>query len=96
MAGQAGQAIFGFKGSAAGGAACDGGAGAPGADGGAGGGAAGGVSVAVLWKGAAAMAPKLDTGTAVTLGALGAKGAGGKAGSNDGIDGVAQDVVEVK
>ncbi len=95
VVGQGGQVIFGFKGNGAGGA-CQGGNGAPGADGGAGGGAAGGVSVAVLWKGAAAMAPVVDTGTAVSLGAKGAKGIGGKAGSNDGIDGVAQDVVEVK
>ena len=93
-AGQAGQPIFGFKGSDAGGTACAGGAGAPGADGGAGGGAAGGISAAVVWKGAAA--PSVDTGTKVTLGTKGGKGIGGKAGSNDGIDGVAQDVVEAK
>ncbi len=95
VVGQAGQVEFGFNGVGTP-PACQGGNGAPGADGGAGGGAAGGVSVAVLWKGAAAMAPVVDTGTAVSLGAKGAKGIGGKAGSNDGIDGVAQDVVEVK
>ena len=94
-AGQAGQTIFGFKGNGAG-SACQGGNGAPGAAGGAGGGAAGGISVAVVWKGAAALAPSIDASTKVTLGALGTKGIGGKAGSNDGIDGLAQDVLEVK
>ncbi len=93
VAGQTGQKEFGFAGDSTA-PACDGGNGAPGADGGAGGGAAGGVSAAVLWKGATA--PVVDTGTNVKLGTQGAKGIGGKPGSNDGIDGLAQDVVEVK
>ncbi|MCL4756376.1 MAG: PE-PGRS family protein, partial [Myxococcales bacterium] len=62
--------------------------------GGAGGGGAGGISVAVVWKGTAA--PTLDGSAKVTLGNKGTKGAGGKPGTNDGIDGVAQNTLEVK
>ena len=94
-AGQAGQAIFGVGGLQTPGA-CQGGNGAPGAPGGAGGGAAGGVSAGIVWKGAATIAPVVDGSTTITFGAKGDKGVGGKAGTNDGIDGVAQDVVEVK
>ena len=94
-AGQPGQTEFGFGGLQAVGA-CSGGNGAPGGAGVAGGGAAGGVSAAVVWKGAATVTPTINASTTVTLGAKGDKGVGGKAGTNDGIDGVAQNVVEVK
>jgi hypothetical protein len=92
-AGQAAQSEVGFGGIQAVGA-CPGGNGGLGASGGAGGGAAGGISAGIVWKGAPTMTPVVDGSTAVTLGGKGAKGTGSK--SNDGIDGVAQDVVEVK
>ena len=73
---------------------CPGGDGGAGGDGAAGGGGAGGLSVAVLWKGSAA--PTIDSSATVTLGAKGAKGVGGDAGKNDGVDGVAQNTLEVQ
>ena len=60
----------------------------------AGGGGAGGISVAVLWKGSAA--PTIDSGATLTPGTKGAAGVGGKAGSNDGVDGVAQKLLQVQ
>ena len=46
--------------------------------------------------GRAPPAPTVDSGATITLGAKGAKGIGGKAGSNDGVDGVAQNTLEVQ
>ncbi|MFO0568737.1 MAG: hypothetical protein U0263_23950 [Polyangiaceae bacterium] len=49
-----------------------------------------GISVLVLWKGTAV------TGSAkLTCGKKGTQGTGGKPGTNDGIDGVAQNVLQV-
>lgn len=76
---------------------CPGGDGALGGSGGPGGGGAGGISVGVLWKGAAA--PTIDSSTTAktTVPAKGGtKGLGGATPTNDGIDGVAQAVLEVK
>lgn len=89
--GQTGQSDFGFGG-VQGPGACPGGAGAGGGAGGAGGGGAGGISVPVVWKGTAA--PTIDGSAKLTFGKKGNKGIGGKAGSNDGIDGVAQNVLQ--
>jgi hypothetical protein len=94
VAGQSGQGIGGNGGLPDAGGGCQGGKGGPGGVGGAGGGGAGGVSVGVVWKGSST--PSIDTGTTYTLGNKGSKGAGGKPGSNDGIDGVAQNTLEVK
>ncbi|MBK8997615.1 MAG: hypothetical protein IPM35_17945 [Myxococcales bacterium] len=91
VAGQSGQTEYGF-GANPGPGGCLGGAGAPGGAGGAGGGGAGGISVSVLWKGTAA--PTIDGSAKLTFGKKGTKGTGGKAGSNDGIDGVAQNVLQ--
>ncbi len=94
-AGQAGQA-GGFSGQNIN-PGCSGGTGGTGGAGGAGGGGAGGISVGVLWKGTAA--PTLDSSTTSNIVFAqqgGAKGTGGAPGQNDGIDGVAQAVLEVK
>jgi hypothetical protein len=72
--------------------ACDGGAGGLGGKGGASGGGAGGISVGVLWNGE--VGPSIG-GTEYMLGTPGAKGIGGEPGVNDGIDGVAEEVLEV-
>ncbi len=95
-AGQPGETTFGFHGNGTG-AGCQGGNGGTGGNGGAGGGGAGGISVGVLWKGTAA--PTLDSSTNTNIVFAqqgGAKGTGGAPGTNDGIDGVAQAVLEVK
>ena len=92
-AGQAGQSPAGVRGLPAATGGCPGGNGGAGGDGAAGGGGAGGLSVAVLWKGAAA--PTVDPSAKLTLGAKGAKGVGGDAGKNDGVDGVAQNMLQV-
>lgn len=91
-AGQPGQTDVGFYGAGTP-PACGGGSGGPGGAGGAGGGGAGGISVPVVWKGTAA--PTIDGSAKLTFGKKGNKGIGGKAGSNDGIDGVAQNVLQV-
>jgi hypothetical protein len=72
---------------------CDGGSGGEGGLGGDGGGGAGGVSVGVVWAGD--FEPTVDADTLIVLGDPGAAGVGGNAGNNDGIDGVAQEVLEV-
>jgi hypothetical protein len=89
--GQEGQMEAGFGGLQAP-SACPGGAGGFGGKGAAGGGGAGGISAGVVWSGDAA--PSL-TGTTRSLGLPGAKGLGGEPGTNDGIDGVAEDVIEM-
>jgi hypothetical protein len=71
---------------------CDGGAGGYGGRGGAGGGGAGGISVGVLWRGESG--PSI-LGNEYTLGSPGAKGIGGEPGVNDGIEGVAEEVLEI-
>ena len=96
LAGQLGQPIFGFHGNGAA-AGCQGGAGGPGGNGGSGGGGAGGISVGALWKGLAAPTIDASTTSKITLAAKGGnKGLGGTTPTNDGIDGVAQAVLEVK
>ncbi len=99
-AGAGGKGVAGQPGQSPGGArgngdnfGCQGGIGGPGGNGGAGGGGAGGVSAGIVHKGTA---PTVDSNTTITPGKKGAPGIGGKPGSNDGIDGLAQDVVEVK
>lgn len=91
VAGQTGQTDFGAAGVPAAGG-CNGGAGGKAGSGGAGAGGAGGISVGILHRGAA---PSQD-GTTITPGTKGAKGTGGAAGTNDGIDGLAQALLEVK
>ncbi|CAN5723932.1 hypothetical protein BH09MYX1_BH09MYX1_38890 [soil metagenome] len=73
---------------------CNGGDGAPGGNGGTGGGGAGGISVGILYKGTK---PTTDAATdsKITFGAKGTKGLGGSTPTNDGIDGVAQAVLQV-
>ena len=76
---------------------CLGGSGGKGGDGGSGGGGAGGISVGVLWKGTAAPTIDASTTAKTTVAAKGgSKGLGGATPTNDGIDGVAQAVLEVK
>ncbi|HSQ65306.1 MAG TPA: hypothetical protein VLM85_18935 [Polyangiaceae bacterium] len=90
-AGQGGQSggLYG-NGSAPG---CAGGSGGKGSAGGSGAGGVGGISVGILYKGTA---PTADSATsaATTMGTAGTKGTGGKAGQNDGIDGVAQALLQ--
>jgi hypothetical protein len=92
-AGQAGQA-GGFGGNRSGNA-CNGGAGAKGGDGGAGGGGAGGIAAGIAWAGGAE--PKRDAQTKIAR-PTGAGPAGGEGGAvtNKGVDGVHEDVFEVK
>jgi hypothetical protein len=76
------------------GTACAGGNGGSGGKGGAGGGGAGGVSVGVLWKGTE---PQLDASAPNTITVAssgGTKGLGGATPTNDGIDGIAQPVLQ--
>lgn len=72
---------------------CDGGGGGEGGKGGDGGGGAGGVSAGVAWAGD--FEPTVDTDTVITLGDPGAAGVGGDPGNNDGVEGVAQEILEV-
>ncbi len=89
--GQPGQA-GGFAGNKAGNG-CLGGNGGTGGTGGTGAGGAGGISAGILYKGSAPTTDSATTG-AITVGTKGAKGVGGKAGTNDGIDGMAQAVLQ--
>lgn len=92
--GQAGQTPGGTKGNPSGNA-CSGGSGGAGGDGGSGGGGAGGISVGVLWKGTAAPTIDASTTAKITVAAKGGnKGLGGATPNNDGIDGVAQAVLQ--
>lgn len=94
VAGQPGQTLFGFHGNGVG-AGCQGGNGGLGGSGGGGAGGAGGISVGVLWSGSSG--PNIDTPTQSTITVPskgGAKGVGGAPGVNDGIDGVAQPVLQ--
>jgi hypothetical protein len=71
---------------------CGGGVGGKGAAGGAGGGGAGGISVGVLYTD---QKPTVDAATTIIVPTSpAAKGTGGAAGTNDGIDGVAQAVMQ--
>lgn len=72
---------------------CSGGAGGKGAKGGTSAGGVGGISAGILYQGTAPTSDSTTT-SAITLGTAGAKGVGGKAGQNDGIDGVAQAVLQ--
>jgi hypothetical protein len=90
--GQEGQMEAGFAGNGTLGG-CQGGAGGFGGKGAAGGGGAGGISAAVVWSGEAA--PSLAE-TTRSLALAGEKGVGGEPGVNDGIDGVADEVLEVR
>jgi hypothetical protein len=91
-AGQKGQ-VGGLEGKDAVGPGCNGGAGGTGGDGASGGGGAGGISVGILYKGTK---PTTDAATdgKITVGTKGNKGIGGVPGTNDGIDGVAQAVLQ--
>lgn len=74
---------------------CSGGQGGNGGKGGNGAGGAGGISVGILWKGSTA--PTMDTATTAAIVVAskgGSKGIGGTPGGNDGIDGVAQNVLQ--
>jgi hypothetical protein len=73
---------------------CSGGAGGFGGNGAPGGGGAGGVSAGIVWKGEGE--PTLDEETAIQVGDPGNAGEGGTPGENDGIDGAAEDVIEVE
>jgi hypothetical protein len=88
--GQEGQQTVGVGG--AGVEACRGGNGGKGARGGAGGGGAGGVSVGIVWSGPNAPA-QLET--TVETGVPGVGGLGAELDVNDGIDGVAQAMLQV-
>ena len=92
--GQTGQSPGGTGGNRTG-VGCLGGNGGGGGDGGSGGGGAGGISAALIYKNTA---PTLDAATTTnsTVGVAGKKGSGGTPGVNDGIDGVAQTVLECK
>ena len=94
IAGQAAQPENGFGGNKAG-AGCQAGSGGKGGNGGSSGGGAGGISVGILYTGTR---PTTDVATdaKIATGAAGTKGIGGSPGTNDGIDGVAQAVLEVK
>ena len=71
---------------------CQGGNGGKGGSGGAGGGGAGGISVGVLYTD---QKPALDQATTIVVPSSPApKGMGGAAGTNDGVDGVAQAVLQ--
>jgi hypothetical protein len=71
---------------------CAGGIGGKGGAGGAGGGGAGGISVGVLYTD---QKPTVDQATTIVVpGSPAAKGTGGSAGTNDGIDGVAQAILQ--
>lgn len=91
VAGQAGQAESG-KGGVQVPDGCGGGKGGKGGAGGAGGGAAGGISVGIAYQGSA---PSPDPATTISVGTSGTKGLGGVPGTNDGIDGKAQNILEV-
>jgi hypothetical protein len=88
-AGQLGQS----GGSHGSGAGCGAGNGGNGSAGGTGAGGVGGISVGVLYSGPQ---PTLDSATtaAITVSTAGTKGVGGIPGTNDGIDGVAQPVLQ--
>jgi hypothetical protein len=92
IGGQAGQTPGGFPGAGKS-AGCAGGNGGVGGKGGAGSGGAGGISVGILYKGTK---PTTDAATdgKITVGTKGNKGIGGVPGTNDGIDGVAQAVLQ--
>lgn len=97
VAGQPGESFAGFGGIPGLGSfpGCNGGAGGTGGNGGAGAGGAGGISVGVLWKGGAAPTVDSATNAQITVAAKGgAKGTGGNSPANDGIDGVAQAVLQ--
>ena len=81
---------LGGNGGGAGSNGCQAGSGGQGARGGAGSGGAGGLSVAILYKG-----PKPTGASTLSFGALGTGGVGGAAGVNDGLDGLAQNELEV-
>ncbi|MEP7049163.1 MAG: hypothetical protein ABJB12_02370 [Pseudomonadota bacterium] len=72
---------------------CSGGTGGTGGNGGAGGGAAGGISVGIAYVGTTAPLP--DSATTLTTGTAGATGLGGVPGTNDGINGKAQNILEI-
>lgn len=94
-AGQVGQTPGGFHGNGAG-AGCSGGNGGSGGAGGAGGGGAGGVSVGILYEGTAPTIDNATQGATTVAPSGGAKGTGGAPGMNDGVDGVAQSMLEVQ
>jgi hypothetical protein len=71
---------------------CQGGKGGPGGGGGASGGGAGGISAGIVHKGDAPTTDTID----YAIGQAGTKGDGGIPGTNDGVDGVAENVVEVQ
>lgn len=93
--GQPGQSIGGIGGLRGNGSAlgCQAGSGGRGGDGGSGSGGAGGVSVGILYK---TTKPTTDNATdgKITVGTKGNKGLGGSSPTNDGIDGVAQAVLQ--
>jgi hypothetical protein len=89
-AGQDGQ-LGGYAGTASS-PGCAGGIGGKGGKGGGGGGGAGGISVGVIYTG---QQPVIDSATKVTVPTTPApKGAGGTPGTNDGVDGIAQSVLQ--
>lgn len=92
-AGQRGQQAFGGRGRGfgLGDGGCNGGNGGIGGDGGSGAGAAGGLSVGVLFRGAAPTRRE----TTVTLGTPGIGGVGGTPQVNDGLDGVAREELQL-
>ena len=91
-AGQPGQTPGGFFG-VGNPPACQGGNGGAGGAGGAGGGGAGGISVGILYKGTKPVTDSATDGK-ITVGTKGNKGLGGASPTNDGIDGVAQAVLQ--
>ncbi len=89
-AGQAGQ-LGGYAGSAVS-PGCAGGIGGQGSAGGAGGGGAGGISVGIVYTD---QKPEVDQATTIAVPSSPApKGTGGAAGTNDGVDGVAQAMLQ--
>jgi hypothetical protein len=74
-------------------AGCDGGGGGFGGNGASGGAGAGGISAGIVWSGETE--PSVDDETTIEAGDAGAGGEGGTPGENDGVDGTAEDVVEI-
>jgi hypothetical protein len=95
-AGEMGQQQFGGGGDGfgVGDGGCDGGNGGIGGNGASGGGGAGGISAGVVWAGDAE--PVIDEETSIEVGDPGGGGEGGTPGDNDGIDGEAEDVIELE
>ena len=91
-AGQSGQTQFGVSGASKP-PGCNGGSGGAGGAGGAGGGGAGGISVGILYKGTKPVTDSATDGK-IAFGTKGSKGLGGASPTNDGIDGVAQSVLQ--